>query len=84
MAQLLTDSAVLATVRARDAVTWMKEAAVAAHRGGIKFQKTFSIDHFSFLIGRSLSAEAQSRRGAKNELSTLSFELSNLFLKLCS
>ncbi|MDD9348025.1 hypothetical protein [Mumia sp.] len=35
MAQLMTDSTVLATVRARDAVTWMKDAAVAAHRGDL-------------------------------------------------
>ncbi|TNC38212.1 ornithine cyclodeaminase family protein [Mumia zhuanghuii] len=33
MAELLNDTAVLATLRARDAVQWMKEATVAAHRG---------------------------------------------------
>ncbi|MFD1824691.1 MULTISPECIES: ornithine cyclodeaminase family protein [Mumia] len=33
MVEFLTDTAVLAMLRARDAVQWMKDAAVAAHRG---------------------------------------------------
>ncbi|KAA1424597.1 ornithine cyclodeaminase family protein [Mumia zhuanghuii] len=35
MVELVTDTAVLATLRASDAVRWMKEAAVAAHRGDL-------------------------------------------------